>query len=91
MDRENINLGIGLGVFFLGVGLLIFAFYLAYQAFTDPNILGGFARFVRMPAEAQITNAAIYILAALLLWVMGSVGGRIAKHGLNMYMSRKEE
>lgn len=99
MDRENIGLFSGLAVFFLGVGLLAFTFYMAYTAFTNPSILSNFAELApKVEGKASeiigpIVEIIPYLIAALLLWVMGSISGRIAKHGLSLFSSRtkKEE
>lgn len=96
MDKEKISLGTGLGVFFLGVGLLLLTFYIAYTVFTNPGSLAGFAELApdvgggAGQAIGPVVEMISYVVAALLLWVMGSVSGRIAKHGIYMYLSREE-
>lgn len=83
---------IGLAVFFLGVALLILTFYTAYSVFTNPETLKGFAALGPEVEGGEIgkligpvVEMMSYVIAGLLLWVMGSVGGRIAKHGMKMY------
>jgi hypothetical protein len=71
---------VGYAVMGLGVGLLSFAFYLAYSAFTDPSTLAGF----RALAPSKETEPLIYVIPIGLLWVMGSIAGRIAKHGIEL-------
>lgn len=82
---------IGLTVFALGLILLIFTFYTAFSVFTNPSALEGFAQLVPetggQQALGMIFNIVVYAIGALLLWVMGSVSGRIAKHGINIYTS----
>lgn len=81
----------GFALFLLGAGLLIFTFFTAYRVFTNPTTLGGFAELVS-PSGGQgvgkILKIAVYPIAGLLLWVMGSVSGRLAKHGLKMYTAK---
>ncbi|KXA95266.1 hypothetical protein AKJ37_00410 [candidate division MSBL1 archaeon SCGC-AAA259I09] len=93
-EREESIKYSGLVVFFLGVGLLLLTFYIVYSVFMHPGALKGFAELApEMKGEgaAELINpmveVMVYVIAALLLWVMGSVGGRIAKHGLDMYRS----
>ncbi len=38
-------------------------------------------------AVKPILRVFSYVVGGLLLWVMGSVGGRITKHGVSMYRS----
>jgi F0F1-type ATP synthase membrane subunit c/vacuolar-type H+-ATPase subunit K len=80
----------GLAVFFLGIALLIFVFFAAHTVFTDPDRLGPFANLIP-DSEAEYDSAMKalgYAVAIGLLFVMGSVAGRIAKHGIEMYKAR---
>ncbi len=89
-DKSSRN-KIGLSVFAVGLILLLFTFYTAFSVFTNPTSLEGFAKLVPETAEQQglglIFNIIIYSIAGVLLWVMGSISGRIAKHGINIYTS----
>lgn len=89
----------GLIVFALGIGLLCLTFYLAFTSFVEPEKLFPFGELIsgfqvegaegleRALAEAlgNLIKLSGYIVAALLLWIMGSIGGKIAKIGIEMY------
>lgn len=97
MDRKKISLGSGLGVFLLGIILLLFTFYIAYSVFTNPETLTGFQVLIpEMSGEAgqvigPIVEIMSYVVAGILLWVMGSISGRIAKYGITMFKTFKQE
>jgi len=80
----------GLAVFFLGIALLIFVFFATYTVFTNPDRLGPFANLIPdSDAEYESAIKALgYAVAIGLLFVMGSVAGRIARHGIEMYQAR---
>ena len=80
----------GLVVFFLGIALLIITFVLALMAFMNPERIQAFSDLI--PASEGDFEGAIkamgYIVAIGLLWVMGSVAGRIVGHGIRMFKSK---
>lgn len=81
----------GLAVFFLGIGLLGFTFFVAYAAFKYPDELVRFTNLVPISEEglSSLSKTAGYVVAIALLFVMGSrLGGRIVKHGIEMYRAR---
>lgn len=83
----------GLTVFFLGIGLLCFTFYLAYTAFINPSNLSPFAELVPIAEEEKfgsLVKIAAYIIPLLLLWIMISIGGRITKNGIEMYKLKEK-
>lgn len=86
----------------MGIALLVLTFYIAINVFLNPGTLKGFTELVPdiehidfgSENEAELEGAfesllkmMSYGIAALLLWVMGSIGGRITKHGVDMYKS----
>ncbi|MBM4445216.1 MAG: hypothetical protein FJ020_07945 [Chloroflexi bacterium] len=80
----------GLVVFFLGIVLLLVTFVFALLAFLNPERIEAFTDLI--PASEGEFEGAIkamgYIVAVALLWVMGSLGGRIVGHGIQMFKSR---
>ncbi|MFP4005783.1 MAG: hypothetical protein ACLFUR_03570 [Candidatus Hadarchaeia archaeon] len=82
--------GMGLIIFFLGIGLIILTFYFAYSVFTEPGALKRFAELApksKSEIIESITKMASYLVAAILLWIMGSISSRIAEKGLEMYQT----
>ena len=88
---------LGIGVLIVGVVLLFATFYLAYSAFTNPEAIANFSQIApTVEGEAgqiigPIFQILTYFIAIFLIWVMGSVSGRIAKQGLNMYRKSVDE
>ena len=80
----------GLLVFFVGIGLLIFTFVLAYLAFSNPDRIKAFTDLI--PGSGGEFEGAVkaigYVVAIGLLWVMGSLAGRIVGHGIGMFKAR---
>jgi hypothetical protein len=80
----------GLVVFFLGIALLILTFVFALLAFINPERIQAFTDLI--PGSEGEFEGAIkaigYLVAVGLLWVMGSVAGRIVGHGIRMFKSR---
>ncbi|MFW6196685.1 MAG: hypothetical protein ACOC5D_05045 [Thermoplasmatota archaeon] len=93
-DRNDKLLGryTGIIVFILGVILLIFTFYIVYQVFMNPDSLEGFSELAPSTSGefGQIVQILIYFVGVLLLWVMGSIAGRIAKHGIDLWKPTEE-
>lgn len=81
---------IGLVVFFVGIVLLILTFVYAILAFLNPERIQAFTDLI--PASEGEFEGAIkaigYLVAIALLWVMGSIGGRLTAHGIQMFKSR---
>ncbi len=89
-EKTNKN-RIGVAIFALGLILLLFTFYTAFSVFTNPSALEGFSQLIPKGEGGgvlgSVFNIVIYVVGALLLWVMGSISGRIAKHGIKIYIS----
>lgn len=72
----------------LGVGLMVFCFYLAYQQFTTPP-----RELMNNPQTNQpdltsiATGAWASVRAILLLLVMVIAGGMIANRGVGLYLN----
>lgn len=75
---------IGIIMLSLGIGLLCVTFYLGLAAFVNPDTLARFEAL--MPGTVFV-----YLIPVALLWVMGSIAGRIMTHGLSMLRSRQSE
>ncbi len=78
----------------LGLGLLFFVFSLAYQVFEDPLFLSFIEDSLRGGGESmdlnQLFTGLVYVAVVFAaLWVMGSVAGRIASKGIELFKSRK--
>ncbi len=80
----------GLVVFFLGIALLILTFVFTLLAFLNPERIEAFIDLI--PGSGGEYEGAVkaigYLVAVALLWVMGSVAGRIVGHGIQMYRSK---
>ena len=94
MDKKDKLVGqsSGIAVFILGVILLIFTFYIVYQVFMTPDTLEGFSELAPSTSGefGQIVQILVYFVGVVLLWVMGSIAGRIAKHGIEMWKPSRE-
>jgi len=96
MDQERLGFVLGLSVFLIGIILLLATFYLAYSVFTNPNSITVFSALApevegeMKPLIGPVVDMMPYSLVALMLWVMGSVSGRVAKRGLELFNSRSE-
>lgn len=91
LENKDLKNTVGFALFLLGAGLLIFTFFTAYRVFSNPDSLGGFAQLVSPSGDqgvGKILKIAVYPIAGLLLWVMGSVSGRLAKHGYKLYTAK---
>lgn len=80
----------GLVVFFLGIALIVVTFVFALLAFLNPERIQAFTNLI--PASEGEFEGAIkaigYVVAVGLLWVMGSLAGRMAGHGIQMFKSK---
>lgn len=72
----------------LGVGLLCGVFALGLLAFLRPGTLAGYSEL--FPGESGILRIVSYVTAIALLWVMGTVAGKIVSHGLPLARSESE-
>ena len=89
---EKFEITSGLIVFFLGIGLLCLTFFLAFVTFIDPSKISPFKELIPNSVEGEtesLVEVLVYLIAVIILWVMGSIGGRIAKTGLEMYKMHK--
>ncbi len=89
------NKNLGYVLLAIGVALMLLTFFLAFNAFRNPESLEEFAELVPgttngedlAEATAQLVSVLIYIVAALLLWVMGSIGGKVLKYSIKLVRS----
>ncbi|MBC7219633.1 MAG: hypothetical protein H5T49_05855 [Hadesarchaea archaeon] len=79
---------VGHAVIAFGLGLLGFTFLSAYSAFVDATILARFKMLA--PGEGWIELLA-YAIPVGLLWVMGSVAGKIVAYGIDLLRATREE
>jgi hypothetical protein len=89
LKKEKIG---GLITFSLGIGLLCFTFYVALITFNSPEKIAPFGQLIPNSSEfGGITKVGGYLIAFLLLWIMGSVAGKITKYGIELYIHTKEK
>jgi hypothetical protein len=79
----------GILIFFVGVGLLIFTFFLAYTLFINPSTLLSFSGLIPNIPENEFLRLLSYLIPILLLLVMSSVAGKIALIGIKMCKLKK--
>jgi len=91
---EVVGTTAGLIVFFVGVGLLITVFMLAFRLFGDPGILTAAA--AAPPAKAgaggapALTGALVGLVARILfLFVMVLAGSLVASKGVHLYLASR--
>jgi hypothetical protein len=77
---------VGYAVMAFGLGLLGFTFLSAYSAFVDPSILERFK--VLAPGGGWIELLA-YAVPVGLLWVMGTIAGKIVAYGVDLLRAEK--
>ena len=78
-------------MFFLGIGLLCFTFYVTYSAFSGPAGLVSFKELISTSGGGTASEAVEilpYLIAIGLLLVMGYIAGKITKHGIDMFRSK---
>jgi len=80
------NKSVGYGIIVLGIVLLLITFALAINAFLNPDFIEGFAELVETNREgiAGLVDMLIYLIPAILLFVMGSIGGKIISYGVKL-------
>ncbi|GEM_PF-1914041 len=88
---DNKNQIIGYVFLALGIALLVTTFALAMYAFISPEFIEEFQELVPpangeeiIEAVEQIMYILIFVIAAILLWVMGSIGGKITLYSLKL-------
>lgn len=82
---------VGMAVFLLGIGLLILAFVVTYQAFHNPDLI--IPRQL-LKATTAASTTGLYIVIALklvLLFAMGYIGSLIAARGAQLFFSARKE
>lgn len=94
MEGNKTEIISGLVIFFLGIGLLCFTFFLAFIAFIDPGRLFSFGELIPISGEGQfggLFKVGGYIIAVLLLWIMASIGGKVTRIGMDMYRLKEKK
>ena len=97
LEIAVIVLGIGLLIFTFSTAYSMFTNPSALEGYDELTPEGSIT--ITPPGEngepLDLSNAikpvlkvTSYMVGGLLLWVMGSIGGRITKHGVSMYRSR---
>ncbi len=83
---KNTNKKTGYIVIALGLVLLFFTFYLAVRPFLEPEFLEPFKDLVEMNREgiAGLVDVLIFLIPAILLFVMGSIGGKVVHYGIKL-------
>ena len=79
---------IGYAVIAFGLGLLGFTFLSAYSAFVDPSIL---ERFKTLALGGGWVELLAYAVPVGLLWVMGTIAGKIVAYGIDLLRAVREE
>jgi hypothetical protein len=95
----------GLIIFFVGVGLMLFTFYMGYTFITNPDGLAGFAKLVP-PSKVEVSAGGmpilgleelvgarmfVYLIPTSLILAMGYVASRISAVGVQMYMCKRSD
>lgn len=77
----------------IGLGLLLFTFYLAIMAFLGPNYIQGFENLVQTNREgvAALVDVLIYLIPILLLSVMGAIGGKVMHYGVKLVKTQEPQ
>ncbi len=90
---ENENKIIGIGLLVLGISLMLVTFFFAVNTLINPGFIKGFSELIPVSGSSGIGNivhAIIYFVPAIILFVMGGIGGRILKHGIVLIRSSKK-
>lgn len=85
------NSWIGLAIFLLGVGLVVFAFKLAYDLFTVPPSLALDIKFGE-PLDINDSLESTYsvLIRVILLIVMTIIGSVVANRGIKLYAASSD-
>lgn len=88
---DNKNQIVGYVFLALGIALLVVTFALAMYAFISPDFIEEFTELVPpangegiSEAVEQVMYILIFVIAVILLWVMGSIGGKITLYSLKL-------
>jgi len=80
----------GLLVFVAGIAALALAFAAAYRLFSSPGLALGHGGAGAAPSAANISSAALVVLAKVgLLFIMTLAGSLIASRGIQLYFASK--
>lgn len=87
------GISIGLVVFFVGVGLLIFVFSLASKMFGDTTLITGAATHVAAASKNAVPDLTSVATAAgariIALFIMLLSGSLVASKGIQLYMASR--
>lgn len=86
---KNNNQIFGYIVLVIGLILLLATFYLAINMFLNPDTMQDFSSLVDTGGGGinNLVEVMLYFFPLVLLLVMGSMGGRIAKYGIKLVRS----
>ncbi len=86
---KNNNQIFGYIVLVIGLVLLLITFYLAINMLLYPDTLQAFSELVDTEGGGidNLVEVMLYFFPLVLLLVMGSMGGRIAKYGIKLVRS----
>jgi len=86
--RDYLSALIGLVVFFVGVGLILFAFKLAFDLFqVSPGVAVGVTGAKEVNLNTTISSVLEIIVRIILLVIMAGFGSMIANRGIRLYSS----
>lgn len=84
----------GIIVFFLGIFLLIFTFYIGLTLLLDPNKLTAFTTLLPSSGAqgnwllSMVLHGVAYSIPILLLFVLGYIASKVVTYGIQMYKTR---
>jgi len=86
---KNNNQIFGYVVLVVGLILLLVTFYLAINLFLNPETMKSFSDLIETGGGGinNLVEVMLYFFPLVLLLVMGSTGGRIAKYGIQLVRS----
>ncbi|MEM2933427.1 MAG: hypothetical protein QXL78_00720 [Methanocellales archaeon] len=91
VKRYNTGAIAGLGVFFLGIVLMLFVFQLAYSQFSAP-VENSSIQINPQGGEINLqSNLLAIIIKAVFLFVMGFCGSWVSSRGLQLYRASRAE
>lgn len=86
--RDYLSALIGLVVFMLGVGLILFAFKLAFDLFqVSPGVAVGVTGSKEVNLNTTIASVIQIIVQIILLVLMAVFGSMVANRGIRLYSS----